>query len=206
MLEGEGIQGLEEHLSPRPPKVKKRVKKEEAHTLEEDLQFSSEEELDEVPLNEFEDDQKGILISAELPMETEGADDDSQQAAEAMVQLGTMGYYQQTEGEETLVFKGIACKWRSSNGYPMGYQPHKRESMDVDPNYDPSEFLMSGLPLRKVDEPILPDEPSTNTNTYTDMKIHDDLAVSESEDEGVNISHSQELSIQEEDDGGDLWF
>lgn len=39
----------------------------------------------------------------------DGADDDSQQAAEAMVQLGSMGFYQQ-EGElaeaETLMFKG----------------------------------------------------------------------------------------------------
>ncbi|KAJ8935568.1 hypothetical protein NQ318_001562 [Aromia moschata] len=175
-VEGEGIQGLEESLSLRPAKVKKRIKKEEAHTLEEDLQFSSEEELDEVPLNEFEEDQKGILISAEMPMEGEGADDDSQQAAEAMVQLGTMGYYQQNEGDEseTLVFK--------------------EESMDVDPNYDPSDFLMSGLPLRKVED--LPSQESS-------MKIQDDLAVSESEDEGANI---QQESMQEDDDGGDLWF
>lgn len=71
-----------------------------------DLQFSSEEELDEVPLNEFEDSKGGILIPAE--MADPGADDDSQQAAEAMVQLGTMGYYHQTEADvnETLIFKG----------------------------------------------------------------------------------------------------
>lgn len=64
----------------------------------------------QVPLTEFEsdqNDQKGILISAEIPM----ADDDSQQAAEAMVQLGSMGFYQQgdlTEAE-TLMFKGKQC-------------------------------------------------------------------------------------------------
>lgn len=59
-----------------------------------------------MPLNEFEDSKGGILISAEMP--EPGADDDSQQAAEAMVQLGTMGYYQQTEGEanEAIIFKG----------------------------------------------------------------------------------------------------
>lgn len=70
-----------------------------------DLQFSSEEELDEVPLNEFEE--KGILISAEMP--EVGADDDSQQAAEAMVQLGTMGYFHQPEVEtnESIIFKGM---------------------------------------------------------------------------------------------------
>lgn len=72
-----------------------------------DLQFSSEEELDEVPLHEFEDSKTGILISAELPNMDENADDDSQQAAEAMVQLGTMGYYQGEEGTEQLMFKGI---------------------------------------------------------------------------------------------------
>lgn len=108
-VEGEGIHGLDEPLEAKPNRMKKKMKTEqEVHTLEEDLQFSSEEELDEVPLNEFEEDQKGILISAELPMEGEGADDDSQQAAEAMVQLGTMGYYQTNEEEtETLVYKGL---------------------------------------------------------------------------------------------------
>ena len=62
-----------------------------------------------VPLTEFEadtNDQKGILISAEIPME--GNIDDSQEAAEAMVQLGSMGFYQQGEinEAETLMFKG----------------------------------------------------------------------------------------------------
>lgn len=42
-----------------------------------DLQFSSEEDLDDTALSEGD------------PM----PDDDSQQAAEAMVQLGNMGYY-----------------------------------------------------------------------------------------------------------------
>lgn len=72
------------------------------------MQFSSEEELDEVPLNEFEENKGSILISAEMP--EPGADDDSQQAAEAMVQLGTMGYYhqiEQTEHDESMVLKGI---------------------------------------------------------------------------------------------------
>lgn len=63
------------------------------------------------------------------------------------------------------------------------------ESLDVDPNYDPSDFLMSGLPLRKVED--------------ADMKIQDDLAVSESEDEGASVPQE---TMQEEDDGGDLWF
>jgi hypothetical protein len=48
------------------------------------LQFSSEEEGDDIPLSEGDPDQ--------MP------DDDSQQAAEAMVQLGNMGYYPPASG------------------------------------------------------------------------------------------------------------
>lgn len=75
-----------------------------------DLQFSSEEEFDEVPLSDGEADENkmSILVSAEIPAEGENvADDDSQQAAEAMMQLGNIGFYQQTEHTETLIYKGI---------------------------------------------------------------------------------------------------
>lgn len=101
---------LDADASPPSKKPRNKSKKKEA-TLEEDLQFSSEEELDEVPLNEFEDNKSGILISAEMPVE-QCADDDSQQAAEAMVQLGQMSYYQQNEGDvgESLMFKGTSNK------------------------------------------------------------------------------------------------
>jgi hypothetical protein len=49
-----------------------------------DLQFSSEEEGDDIPLSEGDPDA--------MP------DDDSQQAAEAMVQLGNIGYYPPASG------------------------------------------------------------------------------------------------------------
>lgn len=79
--------------------------------------------------------------------------------------------------------------------------------MDVDPNYDPSDFLMSGLPLHKVDEntTLTQDIPmsSNQENTDAGMKIHDDLAVSESDDETPNASHD---TLQDDDDAGDLWF
>lgn len=78
--------------------------------------------------------------------------------------------------------------------------------MDVDPNYDPSDFLMSGLPLHKVEEnhQVNQEIPLTNhENTDAGMKIHDDLAVSESEDEAQNASHE---GLQDDDDAGDLWF
>lgn len=168
-------------MSSPPSKMRRgrgRPKKKTSATLEEDLQFSSEEELDEVPLNEFEDSKTGILISAEMPDVEGAADDDSQQAAEAMVQLGTMGYYHQQEGDgsEALMFK--------------------EESLDVDPNYDPSDFLMAGLPKMKPEEIKLEDDVG---------KIHDDLAVSESDEEGTSLNTSGQ-PLPDDDDGGELWF
>lgn len=69
--------------------------------------------------------------------------------------------------------------------------------MDVDPNYDPSDFLLAGLPPRA--EKVEVD------------KIHDDLAVSESEDEIETVDEplkqeNQQPSQPDEDVGGDLWF
>lgn len=167
-----------------------------------DLQFSSEEELDEVPLNEFEDSKGGILISAEMPMGEPGADDDSQQAAEAMVQLGNMGFYHQSEGEgsEALMFKGNSCIFIYLNKLFAIFIIE--ESIDVDPNYDPSDFLMSGLPLCK------PEAVKENLDEHdVGIKIHDDLEVSESEDEenSANVAETQQ-QVQEEEDGGELWF
>ncbi|CAB0008507.1 unnamed protein product [Nesidiocoris tenuis] len=92
------------------------------------LQFSSEEDQELEEVTEYT-----------LP------DDDSQQVAEAMVQLGNIAYYTET--------------------------PHD-ESMDVDPNYDPSDFLGG---LKRV-EPVPLEEADAT-------KIHDDLAVSESDEE-----------------------
>lgn len=72
--------------------------------------------------------------------------------------------------------------------------------MDVDPNYDPSDFLLAGLPARE---------------DKSENKIQDDLAVSESDDdaEGSTLQSKQEtqnqqqqLSQPDEDVGGDLWF
>lgn len=68
--------------------------------------------------------------------------------------------------------------------------------MDVDPNYDPSDFLLAGLPARAV---------------KSENKIQDDLAVSESDDDAENNTKQkqkkpQQLPQPEEDVGGDLWF
>lgn len=73
------------------------------------------------------------------------------------------------------------------------------ESLDVDPNYDPSDFLMAGLPKnRSFDEDIKP------SHADISLKIQDDLAVSESEDEGSHSKSTQQ--IQDDDDVGDVWF
>ncbi|KAK0086570.1 hypothetical protein PV325_002974 [Microctonus aethiopoides] len=146
--------------------------------LEEDLQFSSEDEFDEVPFAPEEHaesaDIEALDIGEMRDRNEAAADDDSQQAAEAMVQLGNVGLY-------------------------LGVPPliQQDESMDVDPNYDPSDFLLAGLPPRA--EKVEVD------------KIHDDLAVSESDEEIETPSEpvkqeNQQQSQPDEDVGGDLWF
>ncbi|XP_034951275.1 transcription initiation factor TFIID subunit 1 [Chelonus insularis] len=144
--------------------------------LEEDLQFSSEDEFDEVPFASEDQRETGDLDALELgemrDCEEVPADDDSQQAAEAMVQLGNVGFY---VGDQQLI--------------------QQEESMDVDPNYDPSDFLLAGLPPRAE-------------KVETD-KIHDDLAVSESDEEIETVEEpiKQENQPQSQpDEDGDLWF
>ncbi|XP_072748281.1 transcription initiation factor TFIID subunit 1 isoform X2 [Anoplolepis gracilipes] len=151
--------------------------------LEEDLQFSSEEdEFNEVPFVTDEHSGQNEMETLELSeVRDEGvvlADDDSQQAAEGLVQLGTVGFY---VGEQQLL--------------------QQDDSMDVDPNYDPSDLLLAGLSAR--------DDKGEN-------KIQDDLAVSESDDDAENTipkqeaqqnqQQQQQLSQPDEDVGGDLWF
>jgi transcription initiation factor TFIID subunit 1 len=77
------------------------------------------------------------------------------------------------------------------------------ESMDVDPNYDPSDFLMHhGLPQQRAAQ--------MSGQVSIHDKIHDDLEVSESDDEmsaaTASVNESTKREPDEEDDGGDLWF
>nr|CAD7431947.1 unnamed protein product [Timema monikensis] len=165
-LEDYDFVDVEGDLEAEMARASNRARKKEI--LEEDLQFSSEEELEEHMLSEGD------------PM----PDDDSQQAAEAMVQLGNMGYYPQAGG----------------------IQQEQDESMDVDPNYDPSDFLLHGLPQQRAAAQL----------AATRDKIHDDLEVSESDEEGVGghlqpITHitlpdQTKKEPEDDDDGGDLWF
>ncbi|KMR03010.1 transcription initiation factor tfiid subunit 1 [Lasius niger] len=162
--------------------------------LEEDLQFSSEDEFDEVPFVTDEHSGPNEMETLELSeVREEGvvlADDDSQQAAEAMVQLGNVGFY---VGEQQLLQQVFDPLLNQTLVLMLA-----DESMDVDPNYDPSDFLLAGLPAR--------DDKGEN-------KIQDDLAVSESDDDAESTipkqeaqQNQQQLSQPDEDVGGDLWF
>jgi transcription initiation factor TFIID subunit 1 len=76
------------------------------------------------------------------------------------------------------------------------------ESMDVDPNYDPSDFLLHGLPQQRAAQ--LAGQVSLHD------KIHDDLEVSESDDEmstaTASVNETAKREPDDEDDGGELWF
>lgn len=109
-----------------------------------------------------------------------------------MVQLGNVGFY---VGEQQFLEQGNCQHLFFSRKYQLtAARKIAEESMDVDPNYDPSDFL-------KLDN--LQDK-----NDKRDIKIQDDLAVSDSEDEidekPVQIeSQPQQLG---EEEVGDLWF
>lgn len=63
--------------------------------------------------------------------------------------------------------------------------------MDVDPNYDPSDFLMHGLPKRE-------------DQAHGSGKVQDDLVVSESDNENHN---NEIVKLEDHDaDDGSLWF
>lgn len=62
--------------------------------------------------------------------------------------------------------------------------------MDVDPNYDPSDFLMQGLPNR-------------NNKGQASRRINDDLVVSESDED----NKTEDIRLEDNDvDAGVLWF
>lgn len=120
-VEGEAAAADVAGTSEMKPRGGGRAKKKVGATLEEDLQFSSEEEFDEVPLSDGEgdDNKMSIIVSAEVPSDAinVGADDDSQQAAEAMMQLGNIGFYQQTEQNEPVMFKGTIYSFQINTSF-----------------------------------------------------------------------------------------
>lgn len=73
----------------------------------------------------------------------------------------------------------------------------------MDPNYDPSDFLMAGLPMSKNNDGMKMEVNVEDSDAG--IKIHDDLAVSESDDESM-MGDQQQQQMQEDDDGGEVWF
>ncbi|XP_059612108.1 transcription initiation factor TFIID subunit 1 isoform X2 [Phlebotomus argentipes] len=174
-------------------------------TVEDDLQYSTDdEEFEEVGSdNEHESvvetlaqgeglNRSGSVVSGGGGGNSIGVhgDDDSQQAAEAMVQLSGIGFYNQPQDE----------------------------SIDMDPNYDPSDFLgmtssTSAAPLRPSQPllevppeiPVTVEEPAVMVNPS--VAIQDDLAISDTDEEDNNLI----LSITKDEPNmdnneGDLWF
>ena len=79
-----------------------------------DLQFSSEDEFDEVPFGGDDNVQTAmgeIELTEMKPLELP-AEDDSQQAAEAMVQLSNIAYY---DGEPSMMQQGNINNLSKSN-------------------------------------------------------------------------------------------
>ncbi|XP_026471669.1 transcription initiation factor TFIID subunit 1-like [Ctenocephalides felis] len=165
-----------------PKRGRGRPRKNTVHNLEEDLQYSTDDdEFEEVPFSDSEsqaeNNSSNIGNSSNLSMPsaavkeeniTNQMDDDSQQVAEAMVQLG-IGFYTQSQDE----------------------------SLDVDPNYDPSDFLAAGF----CDQKKTHNRPETWIDNKP-MGIDDDLAISESDDENSPVEETKPHTV---DDEG-FWF
>ncbi|XP_014237505.1 transcription initiation factor TFIID subunit 1 [Trichogramma pretiosum] len=101
--------------------------------LEEDLQFSSEDEFDEVPFgttDDFDATELKPLQPVQVPVEDLPGDHDSHQVAEAMIQLGNAGSY---HAETSIIPPAVA-----------------EES--IDSNYDPSDSFFTTLSVRKEED------------------------------------------------------
>jgi len=77
--------------------------------------------------------------------------------------------------------------------------------MDLDPNYDPSDFLPTGS--RNLDTSDEKDLAGPSSRNHTSANIHDDLEISDSDDETPkDSSHEDGLDIKNGSDLGELWF
>lgn len=77
--------------------------------------------------------------------------------------------------------------------------------MDLDPNYDPSDFLPTGSRNMDMDEDK--DLGETSNRNLASANIQDDLEISDSDEEVArDSSHDDALDIKTESDLGELWF
>lgn len=170
-------------------------------------------------------DQSNAQSSSSMMLPPQEGEGDSQQAAEAMVQLSGTSQQQQY------------------------FTQTAEESMEIDPNYDPSDFLgMSNRQLDSVDgggqmavvddsaqfqyqpqqdanfqqfgEPqqvvIGEQQPQQDQQQQSSasglpplQSLHKDLAISDSDDEQNNLQmdiFNNGNENENDDDGGDLWF
>ncbi|XP_030565092.1 transcription initiation factor TFIID subunit 1 isoform X3 [Drosophila novamexicana] len=135
-----------------------------------------------------------VDIDAQQMAEEQCGEDDSQQAAEAMVQLSGIGYYAQQQQDE---------------------------SMDVDPNYDPSDFLAMHKPRQSFGETYNaqgafsdfmsqvqddsgqynPAEASTSA-AAANMSAQEEEMPSTSNDNGMGIDEDLDISDSDDEDNG----
>lgn len=77
--------------------------------------------------------------------------------------------------------------------------------MDLDPNYDPSDFLPTGSRNMNIYEDN--DLGGPSNRNHTSANIQDDLEISDSDEEIARDSpHDDALDIKTESDLGELWF
>lgn len=76
------------------------------------------------------------------------------------------------------------------------------ESMDLDPNYDPSDFLPTNSQNIDSDKDLTG---SSNPN-HTTANIQDDLEISDSDEELARDPQEDTMEIKTEGDLGELWF
>lgn len=77
--------------------------------------------------------------------------------------------------------------------------------MDLDPNYDPSDFLPTVS--RNLDTNDDKDPAGPSSQNDTSANIHDDLEISDSDEEIARDSpHEDGSDIKTDGDLGELWF
>lgn len=132
-------------------------------------------------------------------------DDDSQQAAEAMVQLS--GFYGQQQQDESL---DIDPNYDPSD-YFLGMSSIKKESSEADQGICVKEEEQYGSQISSQDINV-EDQPQ---NPPPAVGIQDDLAISDSDDEMMMIkipksepaAYNEGNNANNNDEGdGDLWF
>lgn len=79
------------------------------------------------------------------------------------------------------------------------------ESMDLDPNYDPSDFLPTGIRNANMDDEK--DMAGPSSQNHASASIQDDLEISDSDEEKNDESSNHDgLDNKTEGDLGELWF